>query len=61
MENPFKLLNQPLKEVPNELKSKVMSDIAMAKLLLDMASLFSVDMAKIIEKTIKKRKNSPNK
>jgi hypothetical protein len=61
MENPFKLLNQPLKEVPNELKSKVMSDIAMAKLLLDMASLFSVDMAKIIEKTIKKRKNSSNK
>ena len=61
MENPFKLLNQPLKEVPQELKSKVMSDIAMAKLLLDMASLFSVDMAKIVEKTIKKRKNNLNK
>lgn len=61
MENPFKLLNQPLKEVPQELKSKVMSDIAMAKLLLDMASLFSVDMAKIVEKTIKKRKNYLNK
>jgi len=61
MENTFKLLNQPLKEVPQELKSKVMSDIAMAKLLLDMASLFSVDMAKIVEKTIKKRKNNLNK
>lgn len=61
MENPFKLINQPLKEVPKELKSKVMSDIAMAKLLMDMASLFSVDMAKIVEKTIKKRKNNPNK
>jgi len=61
MENPFKLLNQPLKEVPQELKSKVMSDIAMAKLLLDMASLFSIDMAKIVEKTIKKRKNNLNK
>lgn len=61
MENPFKLINQPLKEVPQELKSKVMSDIAMAKLLMDVASLFSVDMAKIVEKTIKKRKNNPNK
>jgi hypothetical protein len=56
MENPFKQLNQPLKEVPEELKSKVMSDIATAKLLMDLANLFSVDMAKIVAKTIKKRK-----
>jgi hypothetical protein len=56
MENPFKQLNQPLKEVPEELKSKVMSDIATAKLLMDLANLFSVDMAKIVENTIKKRK-----
>lgn len=56
MENPFKQLNQPLKEVPQELKSKVMSDIATAKLLMDLANLFSVDVAKIVEHTIKKRK-----
>jgi len=61
MDNPFKHINQPLREVPEELKAKVMSDIAMAKLLMDMASLFSVDMAKIVEKTIKKRKDNPNK
>lgn len=60
MENPFKHINQPLKEVPQELKSKVMSDIATAKLLMDLASLFSVDMAKIVEQTIKKRKDNPN-
>ncbi|WP_199240688.1 hypothetical protein KFZ70_16320 [Tamlana fucoidanivorans] len=57
MDNPFKQLNQPLKEVPKELKSKVMNDIAVAKLLMDLAMLFSVDAAKIIEQTMKKRKN----
>lgn len=60
MENPFKHINQPLKEVPQELKAKVMSDIATAKLLMDLASLFSVDMAKIVEQTIKKRNDNPN-
>ncbi|UKM64453.1 hypothetical protein GSB9_01001 [Flavobacteriaceae bacterium GSB9] len=59
MENPFKHINQPLKEVPVELKSKVMSDIAMAKLLMDLAKLFSFDAAKIIEQTVKQRKNNP--
>ena len=56
MDNPFKQLNQPLKEVPQELKAKVMNDIATAKLLMDLATLFSVDVAKIMEQTIKKRK-----
>jgi len=56
MENPFKHINQPLKEVPEELKSKVMSDIAMAKLLMDLAKLFSIDPARIIEQIIKERK-----
>jgi len=56
MDNPFKQLNQPLKEVPQELKAKVMSDIATAKLLMDLATLFSVDVAKILRQTIKKRK-----
>ncbi|MCF7567941.1 hypothetical protein L3X37_06115 [Sabulilitoribacter arenilitoris] len=60
MDNPFKHINQPLKEVPQELKAKVMSDIATAKLLMDLASLFSVDMAKIVEQTIKKRNDNPN-
>lgn len=55
MDNPFQYLNKPLKEVPPELKSKVMSDIATAKLIMDMASLFSFDIAKVIEHTIKKR------
>ncbi len=49
MENPFKQINQPLKEVPPELKSKVMHDIAMAKLLMDLAELFSYNLCYIID------------
>jgi hypothetical protein len=59
MENPFKQIDKPLKDVPQELKAKVMSDIATAKLLMELASLFSFDMAKVVETTIKKRKKQP--
>ena len=53
--NPFKHINLPLKEVPAELKSKVMKDIATAKLLMDLASLFSLNIGSVIERTIKER------
>ena len=56
MENPFKHIDKPLQPVPKELKAKVMSDIATAKLLMELAALFSIDVVKIIENTIKKRK-----
>ncbi|WP_346881586.1 hypothetical protein [uncultured Algibacter sp.] len=56
MDNPFKQINQPLKEVPPELKSKVMSDIAMAKLIMDLAMLFSYNMGNVIEAVLKNRK-----
>ncbi|MGC6431576.1 MAG: hypothetical protein ACON5F_11085 [Jejuia sp.] len=55
MENPFKQINQPLKEVPPELKSKVMTDIAIAKLIMDLAALFSYNMSHVIETVISKR------
>lgn len=57
MENPFKHINQPLKEVPKELKSKVMHDIAMAKLFMELAELFSYNIGHIIESVSKNRKN----
>ncbi len=57
MDNPFKHIDKPLKETPEELKTKVMKDIAMAKLLMDIASLFSLNLGNIIEQTIKKRNN----
>ncbi len=56
MENPFKQIDQPLKEVPAELKSKVMHDIAMAKLFMELAELFSYNLSYIIESVSSKRK-----
>ncbi|GAA4900262.1 hypothetical protein GCM10023311_27260 [Flaviramulus aquimarinus] len=58
MENPFKHINQPLKEVPPELKAKVMSDIAMAKLIMDLAALFSYNFSHVIETVISKRETN---
>jgi hypothetical protein len=55
MENPFKHINQPLKEVPEELKAKVMHDIAIAKLLMELAELFSYNIGHIIDTVSKKR------
>jgi len=60
MENPFKYIDKPLLDVPKELKAKVMTDIATAKLLMELAKLFSVDIMKIIEATITDRKNIRN-
>ena len=57
MENPFNQINQPLKEVPQELKAKVMNDIAMAKLIMELAALFSYNIGDIIETVINKRKD----
>ena len=57
MENPFKQINQPLKEVPQELKAKVMNDIAMAKLIMELAALFSYNIGDIIETVISRRKD----
>lgn len=58
MDNPFKNINKPLKEVPQELKSKVMKDIATAKLLMELASLFSLNIGSVIERTIRERKKN---
>lgn len=61
MDNPFKHINQPLKEVPPELKAKVMNDIAMAKLLMDLATLFSYNIGHVIETVIKNREHNSQK
>ncbi|APY12650.1 hypothetical protein BWZ22_16105 [Seonamhaeicola sp. S2-3] len=60
MDNPFEYVNKPLKEVPQELKAKVMNDIAMAKLLMELAALFSYNIGDIIESVISRRENKPN-
>lgn len=55
-DNPFEYINKPMREVPEDLKSKVMKDVAKAKLFMDMASLFSLNVGSVVENTIKTRK-----
>lgn len=61
MDNPFKQINQPLKEVPPELKKKVMNDIAIAKLIMEIAKLFSFDIARVIQMVIEQREKNNKK
>jgi hypothetical protein len=46
--NPFKDLNRDIKEVPPQLRKKVMNDVAAAKLLMDLASLFGANYPSLI-------------
>lgn len=55
MENPFKHIDKPLKSVPEELKAKVMNDIAIAKLIMELAELFSYNLGDVIETVMNKR------
>ncbi len=57
MDNPFKELQGPLRAAPEELRGKVMKDIAFAKFLMDVSRLFSVNIGEIISRTIAKRNN----
>ena len=48
--NPFKELEASLREAPPGMKKKVMNDIAAAKLILDVASLFSINMGSALRR-----------
>ncbi|MFD0834898.1 hypothetical protein ACFQ0I_03920 [Mariniflexile aquimaris] len=41
MENPFKKIASPPQEVPEELKHKIMADVARIKLFADITDLFT--------------------
>lgn len=56
MENPFKKINHPPKEVPKELKKKVLEDVAAFKFFMETVSLFSSNYAKVAESFLKKNK-----
>ena len=59
-QNPFEQLNTDLREVPPELRKRVMNDIAIAKLILEMASLFTSNYSSLIKGLFKtnNRKNT---
>ena len=51
--NPFKNLEGDLKDVPPELRKKVMDDVAAAKLIMELSNLFTGNFASIIEDMLK--------
>jgi hypothetical protein len=55
MENPFERIEKPYKPVPQDLRGKVMKDVAFAKLLIGLANLFSLNLSSIVEKTMSNR------
>jgi hypothetical protein len=55
MDNPFKKIGLPPKEVPEELKEKVMDDVSAFLLFMDVATLFSSNYTEAIESFFKKR------
>lgn len=58
MENPFQKIGEPLKEVPEGLKKKVMEDISAFKLFSDVVGLFSNNYTKAAESFLKSRRNT---
>ena len=60
MENPFKQIEQPPKEVPVELKKKVMAEVSAFKFFLELTSLFTSNYSQAAEAFFKKRKNKIN-
>ncbi len=57
MDNPFKKIHHPPKEVPKELKKKIMQDIAALLLIKDMASLFLCNYAEVSKSILPKNKD----
>jgi len=55
-DNPFSQLNTNLREVPPELRKRVMNDIAIAKLILDMAMLVTSNYGTILSGLLKTNK-----
>jgi hypothetical protein len=54
--NPFSQLNTNLREVPPELRQRVMNDVAIAKLILDMAILVTSNYSSILSGMLKTNK-----
>lgn len=59
--NPFKELERSLLEVPPEMKKKVMNDIATAKLIIDMGSLYTYNYPAAVKGILRKKKGNRKK
>lgn len=57
-ENPFKKIGNPNKEVPKELKERIMSEIASLKLVTDITALFTSNYQTTMANFLKNKKKS---
>ncbi len=57
-DNPFSQLNRNLREVPPEMRKKVMNDVAIAKLILDMAVLVTSNYSSLFAGMFKTNKRN---
>lgn len=56
--NPFKELESSLRTVPPEMRQKVMNDVAMAKLALDLTLLVTDNYPSALSRTLKRKKGN---
>ena len=57
-ENPFSQLNTDLRDVPPDMRKRVMNDIAIAKLILDMATLLTSNYSALLKGLLKTSKKN---
>jgi len=57
-QNPFKDLGKLIKDAPPNLKTKVMNDVATAKLLMDLAPLFTINVKEVLSGMFKTRRKN---
>jgi hypothetical protein len=55
-DNPFKKIALPPQEVPKELKTKIMADVARVKLLMDITDLFTTNYSTAAKSFFEKKK-----
>lgn len=61
LNNPFRELDRQLREVPPEMRKKVMHDVAIAKFIMDMAILVTSNYSHLLRGLFKTNKrNLPN-
>lgn len=58
LKNPFQKLEESLKEAPPEMKKKVMRDIAIVKLFMDMAFLVTSNYSSILNGLFKTKQRN---
>ena len=55
MENPFKKIAHPPQEVPDELKIKVMADVARVRLFMEITDLFTMNYPSVAKAFFEKK------